>query len=290
MSAAWSRIGLGTATFGREIDKAGSFALMDHALAGGVNHFDTAAAYSKGESERIIGEWLASRRPAPGTLLVPTKVWPPYTPETVRASAEQSLRRLKVEVLDLLYFHKWEDAAADPAVLAEMQRLIDEGKVRGVGASNFDAEQLGRTLALQKRAGYAPFQALQNNNNYAVRHVDEALRRVCAAENIAVITFSPLGAGFLTGKHRHGVAPGSRFDLVKNNPKIYFNEENERRLDRLHAVAARFGVPPAVLAMAWALHQPGVASVLVGGRTPSQFDQGFDGLAVNDPEIWRQLE
>jgi 1-deoxyxylulose-5-phosphate synthase len=286
----WSKIGLGTATFGREINAAESFALMDHALAKGVNHFDTAAAYTKGESEKIIGEWLRSRRPKPGTVLVPTKAWVPYSAQAIRESVEQSLKRLQVDSLDLFYFHKWDDTILDPGVLAEVQKLVEEGKIQGLGASNFDAIQLERILQLQKEAGYARFQALQNNNNYAVRHIDENLRRLCAAEKIAIITFSPLGAGFLTGKHRQGVKPGSRFDLVKNNPKIYFNAENERRLDQLHAVAHQFHLSPAVLAMAWALHQPGVASVLVGGRTAEQFDQGFAGLAVTDPEIFRQLE
>ena len=290
MQFSWSKIGLGTATFGREIDQAQSFALMDHARHRGVNHFDSAAVYAKGESERIIGEWLVSRRPEPGTLLVPTKVWFPYSAESVRASAEQSLKRLRVEVLDLLYLHQWNETAADPGVLATLEALMKEGKVRGIGASNFTAEQLARVIRLQKEAGCTPFEALQNNNNYAVRHIDEPLRRICAAEKIDIFTFSPLGAGFLTGKHRHGVEPGSRFDLVKNNPKNYFNEENQRRLERLHAVAAKFGLTPPVLAMAWALHQPGIVSVLVGGRTPEQFDQGFAGMAVDDPAIWRELE
>lgn len=285
----YSRIGLGTATFGREITQAEAFALMDHAYAKRVNHFDTAAVYSKGESERILGAWLASRRPAPGSLRIVTKVWPPYSAHSLRESAERSLERLGVESIDAFYFHKWDEMVADPGVLTELEALVREGKVRSIGASNFNAPQLGRILQAQKEAGYARFQALQNNNNYAVRHIDEPLRRLCAAEQIDIITFSPLGAGFLTGKHRHGIEPGSRFDLVKNNPKIYFSDENWGRLDRLNAVAAKIGVPPAVLAMGWALHQPGISAVLVGGRNPAQFDQGFAGLALDDPAIWREL-
>jgi aryl-alcohol dehydrogenase-like predicted oxidoreductase len=262
---------------------------MDHAQAKGVNHFDSAARYSNGESERIIGEWLASRRPAPGTILVPTKTWFPYTPESVRTAIDQSLVNLRVESIDCYYFHQWHETAADPAVLKVLDDGVRAGKIRTLGVSNFNTEQLQQVIQLQKQAGYATFQALQNNNNYAVRRIDGPLRELCTAEQVDIITFSPLGAGFLTGKHRQNVEPGSRFELVKNNPKIYFTDENWARLDRLHAVAAKYQVSPAVLAMGWALHQPGIAAVLVGGRTPEQFDQGFAGLALNRPEIWTEL-
>ncbi len=285
----WSKIGLGTATFGREITQAEAFALMDHAQARGVNHFDTAAVYAKGESERIIGEWLESRRPAAGSVYIPTKAWFPYSAESIRASVEQSLRRLKVESLDFFYFHQWDETAADPAVLAVIERYIRDGTIRGLGASNFNVQQLERVIAAQKRAGYTPITALQNNNNYAVRDIDPPLRELCTRERIDIITFSPLGAGFLTGKHRQGVEPGSRFELVKGNSNIYFSDENWRRLDRLHTIAAKYSVSPAVLAMAWALHQPDITSVLVGGRTAAQFDQGFAGLELSDPEVLREL-
>ena len=285
-----SKIGLGTATFGREINQADAFAMMDHAVANGINHFDTASAYSKGESEKIVGAWLASRRPAPGSLLVATKIWPPYSAALVQASVEQSLKNLGLEVIDVYYFHKWDDSAPDPEVLAALDRLVREGKIRELAASNFNAEQLTQVLKLQTDAGFARIRSLQNNNNYAIRHIDEALRRVCAREDVEIITFSPLGAGFLTGKHRQGVQAGTRFDLVKNNPKNYFTDQNWRRLDRLEAVAAKYGCSPIVLAMAWALHQPGITSVLVGGRVPAQLDQAIAGLTLDRAEIWRDLE
>ena len=285
-----SKIGLGTATFGREIDRDAAFTLMDHAVANGVNHIDTAAKYSAGESERIVGQWLAARRPAPGSILVATKAWFPYTPESVQTSLDASLRLLGVDVIDVYYFHQWEPGALDPAVLAVLERAVRAGKVRALGVSNFNLTQLQQVLQLQAAAGYTRITALQNNNNYAIRHIDDELKRYCAQEQVEIITFSPLGAGFLTGKHRQGVVPGSRFDLVKNNPKNYFTDENWRRLDLLEAVAKKYGVSPLVLAMAWALHQPGVASVLVGGRVPSQLDQAIAGLTLDRAEIWRDLD
>lgn len=168
----YSRIGLGTATFGREINRDQAFLLMDHAQAKGVNHFDSAARYSNGESERIIGAWLASRRPAPGSVLVPTKTWFPYTPESVATAIDQSLVNLGVDCIDCYYFHQWHETAADPAVLKVLEDYVRAGKIRTLGASNFNAEQLRQVIHLQKQAGYSTIQALQNNNNYAVRKID----------------------------------------------------------------------------------------------------------------------
>ena len=284
------KIGLGCATFGREIGEAESFTMMDHARARGITQFDTAAAYAGGESERIVGAWLASRRPEPGAILLATKMLAPFTPDAIQASVDKSLRLLRVAAIDLFYFHKWDEGAADPRALAALDRLVREGKIRALGAANFSAEQLERVMQLQAQAGYARIAALQNNQNFAVRHIDEPLRRLCAREDVALVAFSPLGSGFLTGKHRQGVEPGSRFALVPANQRIYFTEESMRRLDRLEAVAARTGHSLVALALSWALHQPGIASVLAGGRKPAHLDQAFAALAVDYPEIWRELE
>jgi aryl-alcohol dehydrogenase-like predicted oxidoreductase len=125
---------------------------------------------------------------------------------------------------------------------------------------------------------------VQNNHNLAVRNVTPELRAFCAARNIAIVTYSPLGAGFLTSKHRRGVEPGSRFEVAPGHQKIYFNPEAERRLAHLEALAARTGHSQAHLALAWALHQPGVASVLVGGRTPAHLDQALAAQAFEYPD------
>lgn len=284
-SAPLSKIGLGTATFGREIDEKASWALMDHALARGVNHFDLAAAYAKGESERITGRWLAARQPK---LVLATKALGPYSPENLRASVENSLRSLQVDTLDLFFFHKWDETAADPAVLAALDALVREGKIRALGASNFTLGQFARVQQVQRERGFAQFQALQNNNNYAIRHVDSGYLDYCRQHGVTVFTFSPLGSGFLTGKHETGVVKGSRFDLVPNNQNIYFTDESYRRLHRLEAVAAKTGLSKVTLALFWALHQP-VAAVLVGGRTLAHLDQAFDALALGRLDILADL-
>ena len=281
-----SLIGLGCVTFGREIDEAASFALMDHAHARGVTLFDTASAYGAGASERIVGAWLASRQPE--SLVVATKILPPFTPEKISADVDGSLRRLGVDALDLLCLHRW-DASLSAGSLASLDALLRAGKVRALGASNFNATQLAAAIRLQSAAGLAQFSVVQNNHNLAVSDLTPEFRAVCAEHALTVVTYSPLGAGFLTGKHRDGVEAGTRFALVPGHQDVYFHEEARRRLARLESVAARTGHAMTHLALAWALHQPGVASVLVGGRTTAHLDQAWAAQTFDDPEIFAEL-
>lgn len=264
------RIGLGCVTFGREIDEGASFALLDHAFAHGVTHFDTAAAYGGGASEMILGRWLASRKPEGVTIA--TKILPPYD----RIDITDSLRRLGVEQIDLLYLHQWHDTALQAG--AALEKL----PVKRFGASNVTLEQLH---ALGPR-----FRVIQNNHNLAVRDVTDELREYCAANDIAIVTYSPLGAGFLTGKHQNGVQAGSRFEIIPGHQQVYFHNSAYQHLARLEAIAKRTGHSQAHLALAWALHQPGIDTVLVGGRTPAHIDQAFAALAFDAATLLTELE
>ena len=264
-----SRIGLGCVTFGREIDEAASFALLDHAFARGVTHFDTAAAYGGGASETILGKWLASRKPE--GITVATKILPPYD----RIDITPSLKRLGVEQIDLLYLHQWHETALQAG--AALENL----PVKRFGASNVTLDQL--------RALGPRFRVIQNNHNLAVRDATDEFRDYCAANDIAIVTYSPLGAGFLTGKHQNGVQAGSRFEIVPGHQNVYFHEAAYQRLARLEAIAKRSGHSQAHLALAWALHQPGIDTVLVGGRTPAHLDQAFAALEFDDPALLAEL-
>ena len=281
---------LGTSTFGREIDQTAAFALMDHARARGISLIDTAATYSAGVAEQIVGAWLAARRPPTGAPAIATKLYPPYTAAAIDAGVAASASRLGLATIDLLYLHKWDDTAGTPGAVRALDRLVRDGRVRALGASNFTHAQLETVLALQRRLGLTPFRFLQNNHNLAIRDFDASLRELCAREGVNVITYSPLGAGFLTGKHRGGVQPGSRFDLVPAHQNIYFTPAAERRLARLPEVSARTGHPMAHLPLAWALHRPGVTSVLIGGREPRHLDQAFAALELADEALLAELE
>jgi len=281
---------LGGSTFGRETDEKAAFALMDHALERRLTLIDTAATYSAGLSERIVGAWLASRRPDARHLTVATKIYPPYTPEAIDAAVAASSERLSREVIDLLYLHKWDPGAESPDTWRALDQLVKSGRVRALGVSNFTTPQLRAALALQRDLGLQHLRVLQNNNNLAVRDVDATLIELCAAYRVAIITYSPLGGGFLTGKHRGGVQPGSRFDVAPGHQGVYFHPLQESRLARLAAVSARTGHGMAHLALAWALHRPGVASTLIGGRGPHHLDQALAALELNAPALFAELE
>lgn len=285
----WSPLGLGCVTFGREIDRDVAFEMMDHAVTHGITSFDTASAYGEGRSEAIVGEWLM-RRSASDRVRLATKVLPPYSPAAIDASMASSLTRLQVPRVDVLYLHRWDDTVRDPGVLRALDRIVQSGRAGTLAASNFSAPQLEEVLGLQTRLGLARFTALQNIQNVAVRGIDDALRILCAREQVALVTYSPLGAGFLTGKHAQGVEAGSRFAIIPGHQKVYFNDLAHRRLARLREIAADAGLSPILLALAWAMHQPGVATVLVGGRMPAHLDQARQAHALNAPELFRALD
>jgi aryl-alcohol dehydrogenase-like predicted oxidoreductase len=265
----FSHIGLGCVTFGREIDEAASFALLDHALERGMRHFDTAAAYGGGASETILGKWLASRKPQ--GITVATKILPPYN----RIDITGSMKRLGVEQIDLLYLHQWHETAL------QLDSALDGLAVKQLGASNFTLEQL--------RAAGPRIRVVQNNHNLAVSDVSDEFRDHCPAKDISIVTYSPLGAGFLTSKHRNGVQTGSRFEIIPGHQQVYFHESAYQRLAKLEDVAKRTGHSQAHLALAWALHQPGIDTVLVGGRSPAHLDQAFAALEFDDAAILTEL-
>ncbi len=281
---------MGCVTFGREIDESASFKMMDYALEKGIVLFDTAAAYAGGESERILGNWLQMQGSAADPVIVCTKVLPPYTPENIRASLEESLKRLKKGRIDVYYFHSWHPTCENPDVLGTLQAFVEAGVIGRVGASNFSFEQLRKVVDVQRAHGFSTVGMIQNNHNLAVRDVGEDLVRFCREEDIDIVTYSPLGAGFLTGKHKGGVKEGSRFDIIPGHQQVYFNESAESGLKRLLAVSEKTGLSPVHLALAWALHQRGTASVLVGGRTPASLEQGLAAEAYDDPEVFARLE
>jgi aryl-alcohol dehydrogenase-like predicted oxidoreductase len=138
--------------------------------------------------------------------------------------------------------------------------------------------------------GVTQFKTLQNIHNVAVRSIDDPTRALCSRSAVAIVTYSPLGAGFLTGKHARGVEAGSRFDIIPGHQNVYFNETAQRRLACLKAVAARADVSVVHLALAWALHQRDVATVLIGGRTPEHIEQALRARSFHAPELFRELD
>jgi aryl-alcohol dehydrogenase-like predicted oxidoreductase len=282
-----SAIGLGGATFGREIDEAGAFAVLDRALERGITLFDTAEAYSAGRSEEILGRWIACRS-VRDQIVLTTKVAPQLGRARVIASAEASLRRLQVETIDLFLLHSWDANTPLEEALEALDTLVQSGKIRYAGCSNFAAEQLGAALVQQGERGWARLEAVQPVYNLAMREVEGELLPLCADQQVGVITYSPLGAGFLTGKYRQGgPAPsGTRFDIAPAHQDIYFNDSAFAAMERLRATSAALGLPMSQVGLAWVLSRPGITATLIGARSPAQVDQAFDAaeLAVTSDE------
>jgi aryl-alcohol dehydrogenase-like predicted oxidoreductase len=285
-----SKIGLGCVTFGREIDEASAMRMLDHARACGIAFFDTASVYGRGASEEILGRWIATRHVPRSSITVATKILPPYDAAHIITAVDECRRRLDTQTIDLLYLHRWDAAAESVDALAALDALVRERKVRALGVSNFTQSQLEKSLDVQQTHGLERFSVVQNNHNFAVRHADAPFRDFCALQGVSVVTYSPLGAGFLTGKHQRGVQTGSRFDIVPGHQDVYFHDESWNRLARLESVASRTGHSPAHLALAWALREPGIASVLVGGRTPAHIDQAFAAASFDAAAVLEELD
>ena len=272
-----SSIGLGSVTFGREIDAEESFSVIDYAMDRSINLIDTAEVYSAGGSETVLGQWL-SRSSNRQKVVLGTKIAPPLGRERVLQVAEDSLLRLQTDVIDLYQLHAYDASVPFEETLGALNTLVEQGKVRYLGCSNFDAWQICKALWIADVNDWAPMVSVQPNYNVAIRDIEAELLPFCADQNIGVTSYSPLGAGFLTGKYtKTWTAPkGTRFDVMPDHWDIYENDTSMRRMEGLRAIAAETGISMVQLALAWAIGQPGITSVLIGCRTLSHVDQAFN--------------
>lgn len=271
-----SAIGLGAVTFSREIDEATAFTIMDHALARGINLIDTAEAYNKGGSETVVGSWLKQSGKRDQVVLA-TKLLPPLSAERIPQAVEASLRRLQTEVIDLYQIHAFDKNTSLDESLTALSKLVEQGKVRYLGCSNFAAWQLCKALWRSDKLGLPRLESVQPNYNLAIRDIEKELLPLCADQEIGVLSYSPLGAGFLTGKYSQSwTAPqGTRFDIIPDHWAIYETPTSMSRMEKLRAKAAETGRSMVQLAMAWVLGQPGITSTLIGCRNTAQVDQAF---------------
>ena len=272
-----SSIGMGCVTFGREIDEATSFEVLDRARERGINLYDTAEAYAQGGSEAVLGKWIADRG-LRDEIVLATKLLKPLTKERVIKAAEDSLRRLQTDVIDLYQVHVWDDETPLEETLEALTSLVKSGKIRYVGCSNWLAWQLAKSLLLSQSHGFAKMQSIQPAYNLAQREIEVDTLPLCANQQIGVLGYSPLGGGFLTGKYGHGnqVPQGTRFDVIPAHQPIYFNDNGYSTLDRLEQARTRTGLSMVTLSLAWVLRQTSITSMLIGARNTTQVDQAFE--------------
>jgi aryl-alcohol dehydrogenase-like predicted oxidoreductase len=273
-----SRLCLGGNVFGWTADEETSFAVLDGYARAGGNFVDTADSYSAwveghsgGESETIIGRWLRSRGNRDG-MVVATKVGmlpgaDDLKAATVERAAEDSLRRLGVDHIDLYYAHQDDPDTPQEETLAAFDRLVRAGKVRHVAASNYTAGRLTSALAVSEREGFAKFVALQQAYNLVDRSYEGELSRAVADHGLSSAPYWGLAKGFLTGKYRPGVAVESARAAGASK---YLDERGLRILDAVDEVAGNHGTTQAAVALAWLAEQPTVAAPIASARTAEQ--------------------
>ncbi len=279
---------LGGNVFGWTADRDASFAVLDAYAAAGGNLIDTADTYSRwvpghvgGESETIIGEWMAARGNR-DEIVVATKVGgggAGLAPATIRSHAEDSLRRLQTDRIDLYYAH-FDDAGTPlEETLAAFDELVRAGKVRAVAASNHTPARLAEALAISDREGLARYAALQPHYNLVERDAYEGpLARVAEREGLPALPYFALAKGFLTGKYRPGDAvPDSE---RAEGARAYLDARGIAVLEALDAVAAAHGVSVAAVALAWLRMQPTVLAPIASARTPAQLADLLPGAAL----------
>lgn len=288
-----SRFCMGTMTFGTKWQHVGTMTqkeadrLVAMALDAGINFFDTADVYHEGESEEYLARALGQRNEQ---VIVATKVRGRQSPDAndvglsrrhIRRSVEASLKRLQREAIDLYQVHGWDAKTPLEETLSTLDDLVREGKVRYLGASNFAAWQLMKALGLSDRHGWERFVTLQPLYNLMSRELELELVPLCLDQGLGILPWSPLAAGFLTGKFRPGAAKpeGARRAMTEDNFLKFDEARGHQVVAALEEIGKAHGGSPAQAALNWVSAKPGVVSVLLGARTPAQLEDNLKALS-----------
>jgi len=302
-----SELCLGTMQFGWTADEDTSHAILDAFVAAGGNFIDTANIYSRwaansyaGKSEEIIGRWLQARGNRED-LVIATKVRGQMGPgpndeglsrKHIMKAVEDSLRRLQTDYIDLYQAHWYDENTPLEETLRAFDDLITQGKVRYIGASNYPAWLLTKSLWISDKMGYARYDSLQPHYNLAYRaEFERELMHLCKDQGIGVIPYSPLAGGFLTGKYRRDkpLPDSARAEGIRNR---YFNDRGFTILETVEAVAKAHNRTIAQIALAWLLHNPVITAPIIGANSVSQLEEllGAVDVQLSDEEIARLNE
>ncbi|MCJ2138152.1 aldo/keto reductase [Methylobacterium sp. J-026] len=276
---------LGGNVFGWTADETASFAILDRFVECGFDFIDTADVYSRwapghvgGESEAVIGRWLAARPGVRDRIVLATKVGMDLgeagkglSARHIERACEASLQRLRTDRIDLYQSHLDDGDVPLDETLRAYERLIAAGKVRAIGASNYGAPRLAEALALSATAGLPRYDCLQPDYSLAARGFEAELEPLCRAEQVGVIGYFSLAAGFLTGKYRSAEDAAGR--ARENRVAKYINPRGLALLDALDAVAAAHGASPAQVALAWVIARPGITAPIASATSVAQLDE-----------------
>jgi aryl-alcohol dehydrogenase-like predicted oxidoreductase len=282
-----SRIALGTMNFGPVIDRDASFAILDRAVESGITFLDTADVYGgepwgpfPGQTEELLGEWLASRKNRDGLVLA-TKLHNPMgdgendrglSSLYIRRAVEASLKRLRLDHIDLYQMHHIDRAVPVDEVLDAFSSLQQQGKIGYLGSSNFAGWNIAQYSEFAAATGRPRLATEQSLYNLTQRAVELEVVPAALAYGIGLLPWSPLGSGQLGGMLRK--AERSR------SSDLGLSSEREQTIRRYETFAEKNGIAPGTLAIAWLLHQPVVTAPIVGPRTIEQLDSALDALDV----------
>jgi aryl-alcohol dehydrogenase-like predicted oxidoreductase len=271
--------------FGWTIDEPQSFKILDGFVDAGLDFIDTADVYSTwahdnkgGQSETIIGNWLKNSGKR-DKVIIATKVGKPMgegmkglSRKYIIKAVEASLKRLQTEYIDLYQSHDDDKETPLLETLETYTDLIKQGKVRAIGASNYDAKRLKEAIQISKENNLAAYECLQPEYNlYQRKHYEKELEPTCHERNIGVITYFSLASGFLTGKYR------SEKDLSQSTrgqgAKKYLNARGFKILATLDKIAAEYNATPASIALAWVMARPGITAPIASATTIKQLDE-----------------
>ena len=297
---------MGTMTFGSQCEEKLSFEIMDRAYDEGIDFYDAAEIYpvppsadTYGVTEEIVGRWLKTKPRE--SVIVATKVTGPghgwFVPPVrhgrtaldrfqIMRAVEGSLQRLQTDYIDVYQTHWPDHYARYEDILEAMTVLIKQGKVRVAGASNETCWGLMKSLWAAEQHGLSRYDTVQNNFSIINRRCESELAQVCRRENIALLPYSPLGGGVLTGKYTDSYPEGARFSLYRsagerqqNILNRFLNDRTRETVERLKPIAADLGVTLTALAVAWSRQHDFVASTIIGATTVEQLDES---LAAKD--------
>lgn len=303
-----SRIGLGCMTYGTPgwdvhpwtIDREAAQPFFRRAAQAGINFLDTADHYSYGASEEILGDAVREyfRREE---VVVATKVGLPMGPgpnmtglsrKHIIESVNQSLKRLKFDHIDILYTHRFDPGTELEEMIEALDTVVRQGKVQYLGACSTTAWQFAKVREMQKAAGLAQFQVMQNFYNLAYREEEREMIPYCRYEGLALVPWSPIARGFLAGVKRRDGSVGSERAAKDRVLQNYFGTEADYRvLDAVQSAAERLGATPAQIAYAWILSKPHVTAPIVGADQLEHLDQAIAAAQIRlDAQTIEALE
>jgi aryl-alcohol dehydrogenase-like predicted oxidoreductase len=294
-----SAITMGTMTFGRakdgvlgNVDTKDARKQIDQCIDAGVNLIDTADVYARGESEKIVGEALGKKRP---NVLIATKVRFPMgdgvndrglSRHYIIAECERSLKRLGTDWIDLYQVHQWDGQTPLEETMEALDRLIQQGKVRYIGCSNYSGWHIMKALGVSKADHRQPFVSQQIHYTLQAREAEYELVPISLDQGLGILVWSPIAGGLLSGKfrrsNRKGPEGSRHFGRKWREPPIYNEDRLFDIVEVLLDIAKAHKCSAARVALAWLLHQPGVTSIIIGGRTKEQFT---DNLAAADLKL-----